>query len=83
VLTIPLMDLVVHDREGSLALLCAHVGVPVDPGMVAWFDANVTADGAHPGRWRRDFDEETCGRIDAHYEAAVARLRAEGVDVPE
>ena len=51
-------------------------GVPVDPGMLAWFDANVTADGAHPGRWRRDFDDDTCARIDEAYYAAVERLRA-------
>ena len=83
VLTIALMDLVARDREGTLALLCAHIGVPVDPAMVDWFDANVTADGAHPGRWRRDFDDETCRRIDQHYADAVDRQRAVGVDIPD
>lgn len=82
VLTVPLMDLVVARRQDTLQRLCDHVGVPVDAGMTAWFDANVTPDGAHPGRWRRDFDEETCRRIDDHYAAACDRLRAEGVDLP-
>jgi len=82
VLTMPLMDLVVECREESLQRLCDHVGVPVDPAMVSWFDANVTPDGAHPGRWRRDFDEQTCQRIDRHYAEACERLRGEGVGIP-
>lgn len=82
VLTIDLADLVVHDRVGTLALLCGHVGVPVDDGMVAWFDANVTPEGMHPGRWRRDFDDATCARIDTAYAEATARLTAEGVAIP-
>ncbi len=82
VLTIPLMDLVVSDRAGTLERLCAHLGVDVDPGMVEWFDANVTTGGAHPGRWRQDFDDETCGRIDATYAEACERLAAAGVTIP-
>ena len=82
VLTVELMSLVVSDRAGTLDRLCAHVGVPVDPGMVEWFDANVTPEGMHPGRWRRDFDEQTSQRIDRHYAEACERLRAEGVDIP-
>ena len=83
VLTIELMDLVVNDRAGTLERLCDGIGISVDPGMVAWFDANVTADGAHPGRWRRDFDEETCALIDDRYALAVERLTALGVDIPD
>jgi hypothetical protein len=82
VMEIQLMDLVVNDREGTLERLCAHVGVPVDPDMVSWFDSHVTADGAHPGRWRRDFDEETVRRIDANYGEIVERLAALGIDIP-
>jgi hypothetical protein len=82
VLTIELMDLVVTGRSDTLAQVCDHVGVSVDPGMVDWFDTNVTADGMHPGRWRRDFDAETCDRIDAEYSAVVERPAAEGIDIP-
>jgi hypothetical protein len=82
VVTIELMDLVVTDRAGTLARLCEAIGVPVDPGMLGWFDANVTASGAHPGRWRHDFDDLTCARIDEAYEAAVARLTSLGIDIP-
>ena len=82
VLTLALMDLVVTARRESLERLCDHVGVVVDPDMVAWFDEHVTPAGAHPGRWRRDFDDETCQRIDRHYAEACERLRAGGVDIP-
>ena len=82
VLSIELVDLVVRDRAGALARLCDFVEVPVDPTMVEWFDANVTADGMHPGRWRRDFDAGTCAQIDEQYEAMCARLTAEGVPIP-
>jgi hypothetical protein len=82
VLTVELMELVITDRAGALERICQHVGVPVDPGMVSWFDENVTADGAHPGRWRRDFDADTCARIDEEYAEIVDRLAAAGVRVP-
>jgi len=83
VLTVPLMDLVVRERSETLARICDHVGVPMDAGMVQWFDANVTAEGAHPGRWRRDFDADQCAAIDAHYAEACERLTAGGVTVPD
>jgi hypothetical protein len=82
VVTVELMDLVVDDRAGTLDRLCAAVDVPVDAGMVEWFDANVTAEGAHPGRWRKDFDADTCRRIDQHYGLAVDRLTEQGVEIP-
>ncbi len=82
VLTIQLVDLVVNDRPGSLALLCEFLGVDVDPHMVSWFDAEVTASGMHPGRWRADFDDETTKRLDHQYAEACERLSAAGVAIP-
>jgi hypothetical protein len=82
VLTIELMDLVVTRRAETLERLCSFLSLPVDEEMVQWFDANVTPEGAHPGRWRRDFDEATCLRIDAVYAESVERLQAAGVDIP-
>jgi hypothetical protein len=82
VLTIELMDLVVTRRAETLERLCSFLGLPVDAGMVQWFDANVTPEGAHPGRWRRDFDEATCLRIDTLYAESVERLQAAGVAIP-
>jgi hypothetical protein len=82
ILIIELMDLVVRDRASTLERLCEFVGVPVDSGMVDWFDENVTSGGMHPDRWRRDFDEETCRRIDARYAEACERLQAADVAIP-
>jgi hypothetical protein len=82
VLQFELMDLVVQDRAATLERLCAFLDVPVDDGMIEWFDQNVTSDGMHPGRWRRDFDDETCRRIDAHYAVACERLQTASVSIP-
>ena len=82
ILQIQLVDLVVRRRDETLALLCDFLQVPLDSGMRAWFDENVTSDGMHPGRWRRDFDEQTCERIDQHYSAACDRLMAAGIAIP-
>ena len=82
VLEIDLIDLVVNDRRDTLARVCAAIDVPVDPQMVAWFDANVTAEAAHGGRWRRDFDAATCVRLDDEYDEVCSRLTAIGVRIP-
>ena len=83
VITVQLLDLVVHDRSGTLEQLCGFLEVPVDPGMVTWFDTHVTADSMHPGRWRRDFDDATVTRIDEEYQRICARLQSEGVTIPQ
>ena len=83
VLTIELIDLVVRDRGGAVARLCAFLGIDVDAQMVEWFDENVTADGMHPGRWRQDFDADVTARIDSQYEKACERLVAAGVAIPD
>jgi hypothetical protein len=50
--------------------------------MCAWFDANVTHESSHAGRWRRDFDADTCAQIDEAYLAACERLVSAGVQLP-
>lgn len=80
-LIVQLMDLVAQDRVGTMQRICDFLGVPVDQGMLAWFDENVTADAAHPDRWRRQFDRKTADRLDKRYAEAVARLREAGVQV--
>jgi hypothetical protein len=82
VLVVELADLVERDRDGTLSAICAHIGVDVDPGMRAWFEANVQPSGAHLGRWREDFDPEVCARIDEQYAQIIGRLGAEGVRLP-
>lgn len=82
ILTIDMLDLVDRQRDATLQQVFDFLGLPVDPGMKAWFEENVDADRAHVGRWRSQFDEATTKRIDATYADMVRRLTAEGVRVP-
>src|SRR6056297_481158 len=82
IIEIDLVDLVDRDRSGSLARVCAAVGVEEDPAMVAWFQENVTASGAHHQRWRSDFEPDVCEQIDERYSAITERLREHGVRIP-
>jgi len=79
---VPLLDLVVADRSGSLTTLCDFLGVPVAPEMVAWFDQNVSPEQMHPGRWRSQFTPEVTARVDEQYSAACTRLIGHGIPVP-
>lgn len=82
ILVLPLLDLVVADRSGSLTTLCDFLGVPVAPEMVAWFDQNVSPEQMHPGRWRSQFTPEVTARVDEQYSAACTRLIGHGIPVP-
>jgi hypothetical protein len=82
ILVLPLLDLVVNDRAGSLQTLCDFIEVPVAPGMVAWFDENVSPEQMHPGRWRSQFDPEVTARVDQQYSAACKRLIGHGIPIP-
>jgi hypothetical protein len=82
ILVLPLLDLVVADRSGSLTTLCDFLGVPVAPEMVAWFDQNVSPEQMHPGRWRSQFTPEITARVDEQYSAACTRLIGHGIPVP-
>ena len=61
----------------------AFLEVEPDPSMVGWFDTAMTADGAHIGRWRSDFDGETARRIDDRYQELTSELAAQGVRIPK
>lgn len=77
-----LRDLVERRRSQTLSELLEFLGAQDDPDMQVWFEANMKPAQAHLGRWRADFDAETCRRIDAQYADIVARLAAEGVRIP-
>ncbi len=79
---VPLLELVVDDRRGALERLCAFLQIDVDPGLVAWFDANVSPENMHPGRWRSQFDADTTARIDRQYAQACERLSERGIPIP-
>ena len=82
IVQVDLVDLVINDRHTTLERICTAIDVPLDPGMVEWFDQNVTEKAAHGGRWRRDFDESTVDRLDHAYGEACDRLAREGVRIP-
>jgi hypothetical protein len=82
ILVLPLLDLVVADRGGSLQTVCDFIGVPVAPEMVDWFDQNVSPEQMHPGRWRSQFDAQVTARVDEQYSAACGRLIGHGVPIP-
>lgn len=82
ILVLPLLDLVVADRSGSITTLCDFLGVPVAPEMVAWFDQNVSPEQMHPGRWRSQFTPEITARVDEQYSAACTRLIGHGIPIP-
>lgn len=82
IVEVDLVDLVINDRTATLQKICQAIDVPLAPAMVEWFDANVTEQAAHGGRWRRDFDADTCDRLDRAYAAVCDRLMAAGVRIP-
>jgi len=82
ILTIEMLDLVRDRRHQTLEEVCAFLHLDVDPSLRAWFDENVTADRAHIGRWKEQFDEPTRQRINEHYARLVERLRRQDVPIP-
>ena len=82
VLTLDLQDLVVTERDASLDLILEHCELEDSLEMRDWFNARVTPDGAHAGRWRRDFDDSTCAVIDKVYSDSCERLRELGISIP-
>ena len=82
VLTLDLQDLVVTERDASLDLILEHCELDDSLEMRDWFNARVTPDGAHAGRWRRDFDDSTCAVIDKVYSDSCERLRELGISIP-
>ena len=82
VLTLDLQDLVVTERDASLDLILEHCELEDSLEMRDWFNARVTPDGAHAGRWRRDFDDSTCAVIDKVYSDSCDRLRELGISIP-
>lgn len=79
---IDLFDLVISSRAQTVTDMLEFVDVPDSDAMRAWFDSHVTADAAHGGRWRTQFDAATVRDIDARYREICARLQENGVVIP-
>lgn len=82
IVEVDLVDLVDVARIETVERICAGIGVDVDPQMMEWFASNVTSAGAHQGRWRNDFDPDTCAQIDAEYLRLCEELAGAGVRIP-
>ena len=82
VLSLDLQDLAVTARDQSLNAILEHCELEDSSEMRDWFNAKVTAEGAHSGRWRRDFDESTCAAIDEVYAESCGRLVNLGIAIP-
>lgn len=79
---VDLFDLVVAARERTLADMLRFLEVPDSDAVGFWFDAHVTVEGAHGGRWRTQFDAPTVREIDNRYREICERLTGAGVVIP-
>jgi hypothetical protein len=73
-----LEDLVGYEREQTYEGLLGFLGLEDEPAMRAFFDAEMTAEKAHLGRWRRELGGPGRALVQRRYERTVAALEREG-----
>ncbi len=79
VLTMQLDDLAARDREGSYRRLVDYLELDDDAPMRRYFDAKISPEAAHFGRWRERMPPVDARRIDRRYRRMVRALHREGV----
>jgi hypothetical protein len=79
VLVIRLEELVLERREESYRRLVDFLEIEDDARMRSYFDAEISAEAAHHGRWRERMSQPDARRIDRRYRRLVRQLRREGV----
>jgi len=78
-LTISLDELLLMPRaRQALRPMFRFLGVPVTKRTRRYFNDRMTQEQANSQRWRRGISAAKAARIDALYDAAIARLEAEG-----
>ncbi len=82
VLHLRLESLVGPERDKAFRQVSEFLGIDEDPDMRAFFDEHLTSDRAREGRWRRGRSREEIVEIERGYQGALARLAAEGVELP-
>jgi Sulfotransferase family len=82
VLVIRLEDLVRDRRDETYAKLLAFLELPDEPGMRAWFDANITDARARLGRWRSELEPAAQEELNSKYRRVVDELHSAGIHVP-
>jgi hypothetical protein len=84
VLTVELDALAARDREATYARVVELLEVEDDAPMRAYFDDQISPEGAHFGRWRERMAPQDARRVDRRYRRLVRELRGDGIDwVPE
>lgn len=79
VLSVRLEDLVKDDRERSLRRLVEFLEIEDDGPLREHFDAQVSPEAAHVGKWRERIDEKDARRLEHAYAEAVGDLRRDGI----
>lgn len=73
-----LEDLVGYDRDASYDDLLRFLGLDDEPAIRAYFDAEMTPESAHMGRWRQQLSAPGRTIVQSRYEWAVKALEREG-----
>lgn len=81
--TVRLESLVVGRREQEYAELLEFLGLPDAEPMRRFFNEVVTPGSMHPGRWRKDLEDDEIHEVEALYERVLAKLEANGVDAKQ
>ncbi len=71
-------DLVGPERERVYGELLEFLGLRDEARLRSWFEAQVTPEAAHSGRWRLQLGALGRRRVQRRYERAVTTLEAEG-----
>ena len=77
-LTISLDELVGGEREQSYSRLLDFLGLPDEPAMREFFEAEMTPENAHRDRWREGLSEPEQAEVASAYENALDRITGEG-----
>lgn len=81
-IVVQLEDLVHRDRDATVQRLFEFLGLPLEDGVLRWFEANVRAETGHGGRYVRDVPADELRSFEQGYEAVLDRLDSDGVVRP-
>jgi Sulfotransferase family len=79
VLTVELDDLAARDRDATYARVVDLLELEDDAPMRAYFEASISPEGAHFGRWRERMAPPDARRVDRRYRRLVRELRRDGI----
>jgi hypothetical protein len=71
-------DLIAGDRDARYGELLAFLGIEDAPEMRSFFDAEMSPQNAHLGRWRDGIGKVGAARVRRKYERTLEALEREG-----